>query len=382
MSKSLELVQAILVFLACLCSLLGRRYWFEYMPCFSDYCNQLAQEQVHPTDSFLVELVRVRNLADQANAIFWQLIETHDKTQASAGSMHHIAVSSIRKGLEVYQRQIPLRFKDNQLLQMHCAAVCIRLFEPGAPSGGPATQQPPINRSQLIWDCLQSTRTLYEAFCAVPLDCYPYLTFDTILHLALALIKSSRLLFLTDETWDAQAARSVYKLSDILQHLGKLFEAANDLGHARCVSPSIFVIMSHLKYYAYKDLGVKQRKDFHYSQAVRVGDRIECAGQGGWDPKTGAFEKEINAQIDLAFANVDLALKDAGGKGWSQVFRVNSYHLPLNTEAMDAMVRNFRKYMPDHQPLWTCVGVTRLGEDDMRVEIEVSAHDPEGVKTE
>ncbi|KAM3438801.1 hypothetical protein MY4824_003103 [Beauveria thailandica] len=219
---------------SCLCSLLGRRYWFEYMPCFSDYCTQLAQEQVHPTDSFLVELVRVRNLADQANAIFWQLIETHDKTQASAGSMHHIAVSSIKKSLEVYQRQIPLRFKDNQLLQMHCAAVCIRLFEPGAPSGGPATQQPPINRSQLIWDCLQSTRTLYEAFCAVPLDCYPYLTFDTILHLALALIKSSRLLFLTDETWDAQAARSVYKLSDILQHLGKLFEAANDLGHARC----------------------------------------------------------------------------------------------------------------------------------------------------
>ena len=79
--------------------------------------------------------------------------------------------------------------------------------------------------------------------------------------------------------------------------------------------------------------------------------------------------------------HVELALKDAGGKGWSQVFRVNSYHLPLNTKAMDAMVRNLRKYMPDHQPLWTCVGVTRLGEDDMRVEIEVSAHDPEGAKT-
>ncbi|OAQ98265.1 hypothetical protein LLEC1_03016 [Akanthomyces lecanii] len=139
--------------------------------------------------------------------------------------------------------------------------------------------------------------------------------------------------------------------------------------------------MSHLKYYAYKDFGVKQQRDIHYSQAVRVGDRIEVAGQGGWNPKTGAFEKEINAQIDLAFANVELALKDAGGKGWRQVFRVNSYHLPLNAEAIDAMVRNLRKYMPDHQPLWTCIGVARLAEDDMRVEIEVSAHDPEGAKT-
>lgn len=75
---------------------------------------------------------------------------------------------------------------------------------------------------------------------------------------------------------------------------------------------------------------------------------------------------------------MERCLKDAGGKGWSQVFRVNSYHVPINGESMDAMVRNFKKWMPDHKPLWTCVGVARLGEDDMRVEIEVVAHDPEG----
>ncbi|PWY88116.1 YjgF-like protein [Aspergillus sclerotioniger CBS 115572] len=103
---------------------------------------------------------------------------------------------------------------------------------------------------------------------------------------------------------------------------------------------------------------------------------INSGNTGGWDPETGEFEKEINAQIDLAFANVERCLKDTGGKGWSQVYRVNSYHVPINNEALAAMVRNFRKYMPDHQPIWTCVGVTRLGEDDMRVEIEVVAHDP------
>lgn len=45
---------------------------------------------------------------------------------------------------------------------------------------------------------------------------------------------------------------------------------------------------------------------------------------------------------------------------------------------MDAMVRNFAKWMPGHRPLWTCVGVAGLVEDDMWVEIEVSAHDAEG----
>ncbi|KAK1543798.1 endoribonuclease L-PSP [Colletotrichum paranaense] len=160
--------------------------------------------------------------------------------------------------------------------------------------------------------------------------------------------------------------------------------------------------MSHLQFFAYEGQGVERQKRYSYSQAVRVDDRIECSGQGelshhilppkahllpipsklrltlftegGWDPITGEFEKEINTQIDLAFENVDRCLKDAGGKGWTQVYRINSYHVPINNEALEAMVRNFRKWMPDHQPLWTCVGVPRLGEDDMRVEIEVVAH--------
>lgn len=99
---------------------------------------------------------------------------------------------------------------------------------------------------------------------------------------------------------------------------------------------------------------------------------------GGWDPATSKIHQEINAQIDQAFSNVELALKEAGGKGWCQVYRVNSYHLPCNDEAMAAMIRNFKKYMPDHQPLWTCIGVSRLGYDDMRIEIEVVAHDKQG----
>ncbi|CAG7937713.1 unnamed protein product [Penicillium salamii] len=156
--------------------------------------------------------------------------------------------------------------------------------------------------------------------------------------------------------------------------------------------------MSHLQYFSYKGVGETNRQKFKYSQAVRIGDRIECAGQGeqllviyfclffssfadssgtgGWNRETGVIYREINEQIDQAFANVEHNLKDAGGEGWSQVFRVNSYHVPINDEALAAMVRNFHKYMPGHEPIWTCVGVPRLGEDDMRVEIEVVAHAP------
>jgi len=38
--------------------------------------------------------------------------------------------------------------------------------------------------------------------------------------------------------------------------------------------------MSNLTYYNYEGHGKRQQKAFWYSQAVRVGDRIECSGQG------------------------------------------------------------------------------------------------------
>lgn len=59
---------------------------------------------------------------------------------------------------------------------------------------------------------------------------------------------------------------------------------------------------------------------------------------------------------------------------------MTSYHVPINDEALGAMVRNFKKWMPDHEPIWSCVGVPRLAQEDMLVEIEVVAHDPEGAK--
>ena len=38
--------------------------------------------------------------------------------------------------------------------------------------------------------------------------------------------------------------------------------------------------MAHLQYFSYAGVGERKREQMHYSQAVRIGDRIECSGQG------------------------------------------------------------------------------------------------------
>ena len=76
----------------------------------------------------------------------------------------------------------------------------------------------------------------------------------------------------------------------------------------------------------------------------------------------------------MAFANVETALKEAGGKGWEQVYKVRCFVTPGLMAEAGHLVRNLQKYCPNHQPLLTCVAVAELAFENMHVEIEVSAH--------
>lgn len=80
----------------------------------------------------------------------------------------------------------------------------------------------------------------------------------------------------------------------------------------------------------------------------------------------------MSEQIDQAFANVEHALQQAGGKGWEQVYKVRCYFLSI--ECAPDLIRNLRKYCPDHQPIFTGIGVASLAFSEMQIELEVCAH--------
>jgi len=120
--------------------------------------------------------------------------------------------------------------------------------------------------------------------------------------------------------------------------------------------------------------GERQLRRFHYSQAVKIGDRLEISGQGGWNDNW-EFPESITDEIAQAFRNVERTLAVAGA-GWKHVVHVNSYHVGLDghqEEINQAMTERFRHYMPDHAPIWTLLGVAALGDPKMRVEIRVTA---------
>jgi enamine deaminase RidA (YjgF/YER057c/UK114 family) len=132
------------------------------------------------------------------------------------------------------------------------------------------------------------------------------------------------------------------------------------------------------KLYAPGRWGEKSARDYNYSMVMEVDGRVELSGQGGWRPDTLDFPLDvpIETEINQAFDNVAFMLKEVG-LDWANVAHVNSYHTPepdgTILAATAAMAQQFRLRMPNHKPIWTCLGVAVLGDPKMRVEIRVTA---------
>ncbi|MET9555430.1 Rid family hydrolase [Streptomyces sp. NPDC006645] len=135
--------------------------------------------------------------------------------------------------------------------------------------------------------------------------------------------------------------------------------------------------MSDLTFHVTPGYGETLHKALGYSQAVRVGDRVETSGQGGWDDDLN-IPDSIEEEIVQAFDNVERTLATCGAT-WRDVIHVNSYHkVPQGQDVIaqdhnDVMAAQFRARLGGRAPVWTQTGVTVLGLSAMRIEIRVTA---------
>ena len=112
-----------------------------------------------------------------------------------------------------------------------------------------------------------------------------------------------------------------------------------------------------------------------YSQAIRSGDMVFCAGQLGVDPSTGELvEGGIEAQTERALKNLTAVL-DAAGLSFDDVVKTTCFLADINDFA--AFNGVYIKFMPDPPPARSTFQVAALPRGGI-VEIEAIAARPEG----
>ena len=94
---------------------------------------------------------------------------------------------------------------------------------------------------------------------------------------------------------------------------------------------------------------------------------------GGWN-SDGTFPDDFDAEVDQAYSNVNIALQNAGSKGWEQVYSTRKFVRSLETPTLDAIGRNLAKWTPGQDPLMSIYQVQLW--ENMAIEIEVEAYVP------
>ena len=108
-----------------------------------------------------------------------------------------------------------------------------------------------------------------------------------------------------------------------------------------------------------------------YSRAVRIGNIIEVAGTTAVDTEgqvVGAGD--IGEQTDYIFNKIRNALNDAGSK-MSDVIRTRMYLTDIND--WETVARVHGDIFSDIKPVSTLVEVSGLIDEELLIEIEVSA---------
>ncbi len=95
-----------------------------------------------------------------------------------------------------------------------------------------------------------------------------------------------------------------------------------------------------------------------YSQAIRVGDFVFCAGQVGLDPSTGKLvEGDIQVQTRRVLQNLSAALEAAGGS-LNRVVKTTVFL--TNLDDFQKMNAIYAEFFPAAPPARSTVQVARL----------------------
>jgi enamine deaminase RidA (YjgF/YER057c/UK114 family) len=114
-----------------------------------------------------------------------------------------------------------------------------------------------------------------------------------------------------------------------------------------------------------------------YSHAVTAegtGKLVHVSGQVSWDANGNVVGKgDMRAQSEQVFKNVAAAL-GAAGAGWDDVIKMNGYMVGMHAERVTAYREVRQKFLkPGALPASTLVGVERLVDPDLLLEVEVVA---------
>ncbi|RFU77345.1 hypothetical protein TARUN_4897 [Trichoderma arundinaceum] len=234
--KSLAILQAILLHLACLSSLFKRGNTFPWNNYLSQCCESLAVSSLD-SDLFLVALVKMQRVADRAYSMLpgFDVVDTGSSAYLSPMDM---VINNVRRELYDFINMQPDCVKEKQIFKdifkAYYQVTLIRLAEPAIPVQSPTlvevgTLHPePLQRFETLWKCLLAAVDFFDIMFSIHPNELPGLPASMTGLMSFATVTSSRLLLLEPSIdWQPAMARKKLDFADVLKRLSDRFEDAD-----------------------------------------------------------------------------------------------------------------------------------------------------------
>ncbi len=108
-------------------------------------------------------------------------------------------------------------------------------------------------------------------------------------------------------------------------------------------------------------------RSYSYSAAIRSGDLLFVSGHVG-SRSDGSPEPEFEAQVRLAFDNLEATLK-AGGCGFEDIVDLTTFHIDPENQFPIVMTVKAEIFPEAPYPTWTAVGVNWLAGFDFEIKV-------------
>ncbi|KAJ5971680.1 uncharacterized protein N7479_001598 [Penicillium vulpinum] len=201
-------------------------------------CNVLEQVAEYPTDAYLVQLVRVMNLADRIHHTLYHT----DLDFSSISSVHPPIGLSIRwleTELKQLKARMPSESPHSDILKLHYSTLEIHLYrialsnEPSKSNYG----DHPLMRLDLLFRCLEATTSSFQIILSLHSAIFPFFPFSIMCQFGKALVTLSQLSLYDHPGWDRAYVESIMDFDQTVdriickleEQIPVVEQAANDL---------------------------------------------------------------------------------------------------------------------------------------------------------
>ncbi|KAI4595161.1 hypothetical protein KJ359_007136 [Pestalotiopsis sp. 9143b] len=207
-------------------SFLRRAEPLEYTDHIDKLCKDLKQAPEYSSDQLLVEIVDLQRITLQAG--FMSSKSTYLNRHETLNTPLAMLIASQHKEMDRLVANIPQNIQYNHIIRSHYSIAVIRLHEPvifmktsNAPDG-------PLVRSQFLWTCLQTTKSMLTSILSFPGEIFSRSLLSMTAHIGFAHLTLTRLLFLNDPCWDAAMARKFVDYPGLVEQLAVYFETTEE----------------------------------------------------------------------------------------------------------------------------------------------------------